>query len=279
MMRRRRIVVFDHAQVFRGGGTLRCGRAAGKLIDIKAGAPMLIRATRTISALSLRAMFYVALFIGVVIAHLSVTAALREHGWDSGAALFASGAAVLALVLAAVNVADWLRARHSERREFERERQRLPSGPCCVIWHTPEQPVRDVLDEEEGDPMPWAVVGPLRARYPRLARSLGIEGMAVAEFEVTAEGRAKNVYCVDAWPSDVFFEAAREALSLARFAPKHDVHMRFGATYRMPFIFRIAGASNLKDRGRRARKLRPALLVAQAAAKSAAEQVRRGFDR
>ena len=240
---------------------------------------MLIRATRTISALSARALFYVALFFGVVVAHLGVTGALREHGWSSGSALFVSGAAVLAVVLLAVNVADWLRGRQHEQRELERAQQRLPSGPCCVIWVTPETPVRDVLDEDDGDPMPWAVVGPLRARYPKLARSLGVEGMAIAEFEVTAEGRAKNIHCVDAWPSDVFFEAAREALSLAKFTPKHDIHMRFGATYQMPFIFRIAGASNLKDHGRRARTLRPALLAAQTAAETAAERLRRGANR
>lgn len=240
---------------------------------------MLIRATRTISALSVRAMFYVALFISVVVAHLGITGALREHGWNSSTALFVSGAAVLAFVLLTVNLADWLRGRQHERRELERAQQRLPSGPCCVIWAAPERPVRDVLDEDDGDPMPWAVVGALRARYPRLARSLGVEGMAIAEFEVSAEGRAKNIHCVDAWPSDVFFEAAREALSMARFAPKHDVHMRFGATYQMPFIFRIAGASNLKDRGRRARKLRPALQAAQTAAETAAERLRRSANR
>jgi TonB family protein len=113
--------------------------------------------------------------------------------------------------------------------------------------------------------MPWDVVGPLRARYPRLARSLGVEGIAIAEFEVGADGRAKNINCVDAWPSDVFYDAAREALTHARFQPKGDIHVRFGASYKMPFVFRIAGASKARDAGRRARQLRPTLAAAQQA--------------
>jgi TonB family protein len=119
--------------------------------------------------------------------------------------------------------------------------------------------------------MPWQLAGPLRARYPKLARRLGVEGVAVVEFEVGAGGVVKNAHCIYAWPSDVFFEAAREALLRARFEPKPDVHVRFGASYRMPFVFRISGASRLSDRGVRARPLRPAL----AAARSAVEKLRR----
>jgi TonB family protein len=219
---------------------------------------MLVRVTRTASALTLRALFYGGLFALVVIVHLALTSVLRGLGWSATAALTASGALVLGLVLAAVNVADWVRERLEERREMQRLKQRLPAGPCCVIWRA------DAAGGGE-EAMPWEPVGPVRARYPKLARRLGVEGVAVAEFEVNAEGRAKNIACVDAWPSDVFYEAAREALLHARFQPKYDEHVRFGASYRIPFVFRIAGAARLEERGRRARKLRPALHAAQEA--------------
>lgn len=222
---------------------------------------MLIRATRTVSALTLRALAYGALFLLVVLVHVALTSALRQLGWSGGASLFASGAVILGLVLSSVNLADWLRERRAAAREIERMRQGLPGGPCCVVWQG-----ADV----EGD-MPWELVGPLRARYPKLARRLGVEGVAVAEFEITAQGAAKNIHCVYAWPSDVFFEAAREALSSARFEPKPDTHVRFGASYRIPFVFRIAGATNLQERGRRARPVRPAV----DAARQAVERLRR----
>jgi TonB family protein len=104
-----------------------------------------------------------------------------------------------------------------------------------------------------------------------LARSLGVEGVAIAEFEVGADGRAKNINCVDAWPSDVFYEAAREALLHAKFQPK-DVHVRFGASYKMPFVFRIAGASKARDTGRRAQPLHPAVVAAQQAVENLRQQ-------
>lgn len=220
---------------------------------------MLISATRTVSALTMRALFYGGLFVVVVILHLSLTNALRAQGWDASASLLTSGAAVLGLVLVLVNVAEWARERLAAYREIQRVKQRLPSGPCCVIWKNVEPA------QESEDSMPWEVIGPLRARYPKLARRLGIEGVAVAEFEIGAGGVVKNVHCIHAWPSDVFFDAAREALLIARFQPRGDQHVRFGASYRMPFVFRIAGASKLRERGRRARKLRPTLHAAQQA--------------
>lgn len=222
---------------------------------------MLIKATRTVSALTLRALAYGALFLGVVVVHVAFTAALRQQGWSGGASLFASGAVVLGVVLAAVNLADWLRERRAAAREIERMRLGLPGGPCCVIWHG--------VDAESD--IPWDVVGPLRARYPKLARELGVEGVAVAEFEVNAEGKAKNIHCVYAWPSDVFFDAAREALAHARFQPKPRAEVRYGASYRVPFVFRIAGATKLEERGRRAQPLRP---VAEAA-RQVVEKLRR----
>ena len=226
---------------------------------------MLVQTTRTLSTLALRASFYAALFAVVVLVHLSITGALRAQGWRPGLALFASGATVLAVVLTATQGPDWIRARRARQRERQRVRLRLPSGPCCVVWRNTEQA------QESEEAMPWEIVGPLRARYPKLARRLGVEGVAVAEFEVNANGSAKNINCVYAWPSDVFYEAAREALKHARFRPRGDRHMRFGASYRMPFVFRIAGAATLSESGRHARPLRPRL---QAAAQ-AVEKLRR----
>lgn len=217
---------------------------------------MLVSATRTASALTMRALFYAGLFVVVVATHLALTGALRAQGVAGGVALFVSGAVVLGLVLVLVNVADWLRERLAARRELQRMRQRLPSGPCCVVWKASEA-------EESDQAMPWRLAGALRARYPRLARRLGVEGVAVVEFEVGAGGVVKNAHCVYAWPSDVFCEAAREAILRARFEPKPDVHVRFGASYRMPFVFRIAGAAKRADRGVRAKRLRPTLNAAQ----------------
>lgn len=213
---------------------------------------MLISATRTVSALTLKALFYGALFVVVVVVHVGLTAALRQQGWSGGASLLASGAVVLAVVLALVNAAEWLIEKRAARREIARMHQGLPGGPCCVIWRTNAS-----AGEAE---MPWRIAGPLRARYPRLARQLGVEGVAVVEFEVSAQGLAKNMNCRHAWPSDVFYQAAREALSLARFEPKPGADVRYGASYQMAFVFRIAGASRLNEAGTRARPLRPILL-------------------
>jgi TonB family protein len=188
---------------------------------------MLVQATRTLSTLTMRALFYGGLFVVVVIVHLGLTGALRAQGWGPSASLLASGAVVLGLVL--------LHAEPAQR------------------------------DEDDPNAMPWEIAGPLRARYPKLARRLGVEGVAVAEFEVSANGVAKNIHCVYAWPSDVFYEAAREALTVAKFQPKPDTHVRFGSSYRIPFVFRIAGAAKVQESGRRARKLSPTLHAAQQA--------------
>ncbi len=219
---------------------------------------MLVSATRTVSALTLRAVFYATLFVVVVVLHLSLTGILRAQGLNGGVSLFASGVAVLGLVLLLVNLAEWAREKRAARIEILRMRQGLPSGPCCVVWKTSEA-------AESDEAMPWRLVGVLRARYPKLARRLGIEGVTVVEFEIGAGGVVKNAHCIYAWPSDVFFEAAREALIRARFEPKPDVHVRFGASYRMPFIFRISGAVRLTHSGRRAERMRPVLSAAQRA--------------
>lgn len=230
---------------------------------------MLVRTTRTISTFALRATFYASLFAVVVVAHLAITGALRQLGWGGGVALFVSGVVVLALVLVSTSVVERIRAWRAEQRELLRLKQKLPAGPVCVVWRAPERASNAL--EGEGDAMPWEVAGPVRARYPKLARRLGVEGVAIAEFEVNAEGKAKSIHCVYAWPSDVFYDAAREALEHAQFKPRGDVHVRFGASYKMPFVFRIAGATKVRDEGRRARTLRPTL--------EAAAQVLRNTDR
>ena len=217
---------------------------------------MLVRATRTLSMWMLRALFYAALFLVVVVVHVALTTALRQHGWNGSLSLLASGAAVLFLVLALMHSADWLRQWLHERRELERFKSKLPAGPMCVLW-------KPASDREGGVAMPWDVIGPMRARYPRLPRRLQIEGYAIAEFEVSADGRAKNIHLVDAWPSDVFFASAKEALEHARFQPSLDEHVRYGASYRMPFVFRLNGLSQLPEKGERAKTLRPVLHAAQ----------------
>jgi TonB family protein len=235
---------------------------------------MLIRTTRTLSTWAMRALFYAALFTVVVLSHLAITTLLLAQGWGGGVAMLIAGAVVLAMVVVVFSAGEWVRDRLRERREMQRVNQRLPSGPCCVVWRAPEEKtVRQLLVEDEHDDsdMPWDVVGPLRARYPKLARRLGIEGIAIAEFEVGADGRAKNINCVDAWPSDVFYDAAKEALLHAKFQPK-DVHVRFGASYKMPFVFRISGASKARDGGQRARTLRPAVVAAQQAVENLRQQ-------
>jgi TonB family protein len=215
---------------------------------------MLVRATRALSTWVLRALFYAGLFLVVVVVHVALTTALRQHGWSGGLSLLASGAAVLVLVLALVHGADWLRQWRREQREVQRLRLKLPSGPTCLIWKP---------DASGASSMPWEVIGPMRARYPRLPRLLEIEGYAIAEFEVNAEGRAKNIHLVDAWPSDVFFVSAKEALEHARFQPSLDEHVRYGVSYRMPFVFRLKGTSQLSERGAHAKTLRPILHAAQ----------------
>lgn len=209
---------------------------------------MLVRTTRTISAFTLRALFFAGLFLFVVIVHMGLTGALRQMGWGGGVSLLTSGAVVLGLVLVLVNIADWIREQRDAAREIQRMRQGLPGGPCCVVWRTAEGVAKE-------DAMPWRLTAPMRARYPSLARRLGVEGVAVVEFEIGSDGRAKHISCVYAWPSDIFYHAAREALEDGRFEPKPDQKIRFGVSYRMPFVFRIAGAARLKESGVRARTL------------------------
>ncbi|HVZ99536.1 MAG TPA: TonB family protein [Caulobacterales bacterium] len=203
---------------------------------------MLVRATRTVSALTLRVAFYGGLFLLVVVAQVAITTALRTLGWSGGASLAVSGCAVLAIVLSGVRVGEIVGERRAAAREIERLRQGLPSGPCCVVWRG---------REGEAD-MPWTLVRPLQVRYPALGRRLSVEGVAVVEFEIGSDGVAKHMHCLDVWPSPVFYEAARAALAAARFEPRKNAQVRFGASYHMAFVFRMAGATRRRGKAKSA---------------------------
>lgn len=203
---------------------------------------MLVKATRAISALTLRALFYGALFVVVVIVHMGITGSLREQGLGGAFSLVVSGAVVLGVVLLSFSAADWLREWREASLEAARVRLRLP-GPCCVYW--PDDKAAEAA-------MQWELAGPLRARYPWLLERLGIEGVAVVDFEVSAEGRAKNIRCIHSWPTDAFYESTRDALARAKFEPKPDLHVHHGVSYQLPFVFRLDGARRARARGSKA---------------------------
>jgi TonB family protein len=214
---------------------------------------MLVLGARALSGWVLRGACYALLFVFVVLLHGAVTNALRAEGWQPGSALIVAGAIVLGAVLLGIQLVEIAAEFRRDWRDRERARLGLPAGPMCIIWRG---------GDKESD-MPWVPLGGgLRAPYPPAARRLGVEGYAVVEFEIGADGVAKNLHCVDAWPTQMFYDASIRALRETRFAPKPGTTPRFGMSYRMPFVFRIAGAARLKDRGRRAKTLRPALKAA-----------------
>lgn len=201
---------------------------------------MFIWATRTLWALSLRVLFFIALFVGVVVLQMAVLSALRAAGWGPSPALAVSGATVLAAVLAVHFGFRFYGRMQMRALDRERERLGLPHGPCCVVWAA-----------GPGDDIPWNVEGAFQLDYPDVAQRLKIEGVAVVEFQVDPEGRAKNIHCVDVWPAPIFYDAAVDALKAARFRPTEGQGPRFGPSYRVPFVFRIRGASRRRDAGQR----------------------------
>ena len=217
---------------------------------------MLVQATRAVSNVSLRAAFYVGLFMFVVGAQIGVTSALRFMGVGAGLALLASGAVVLALVLGAHHGVNAARGWRKAVRLRKASDAGLPEGPCCLVW-------RPQPDWET--PLQWKLAEPIRAPYPRLARRQGVEGMAVIAFEIGSDGKARHLHCVDVWPHQCFYDAAATALMEAQFEPKRGVKPRMGEPYRLPFVFRIAGAAKLREEGAHARPHRPALKAAQQA--------------
>lgn len=229
---------------------------------------MFVWATRTASVYAARAFFYVGLFLFVVALQVGITTSLRGMGWGAGLSLLVSGSVVLAVVLGANYAAERYRKRRAAWREAERQRLGLPDGPCCVVWSK-------AAGGGEEAPMPWDLLAPLRAPYPKLPQRLGVEGVAIVDFEIGVDGAPKHVACVHAWPSDIFFDAASAALKEARFAIKPGETARFGTSYRMPFVFRIAGAAKLRDAGRRALPHRPFVIGAVKAAEWAADRMAR----
>ncbi len=194
---------------------------------------MLITASRSVPRMLIWALFHGSLFVLVVIAHAGLTGALGDQGLPGALAQTVSGALVLGMVLLALSAADWWGQQQERALEAARVRYRMP-GPCSVVWR-----------EGEGENLSqWELVGPLRAHYPSLLRRLGVEGVTVIDFEVNAEGQAKNLRCLHAWPTDTFYEAARDALERAHFTPQPDIHVRYGESYQLPFVFRLSGASH-----------------------------------
>lgn len=224
---------------------------------------MFVWATRTVSILALRALFYIGLFLFVVVLQVAVTSGLRALGLSPSISLLVSGVVVLVTVLSANFWASRAQLRFQTRHERARAAQGLPDGPCCVLWKT---------DQGGEAPMPWSLTAPIRAPYPRIAKRFGVEGLAIVDFEVGADGAPKHFSCVDVWPSDVFYKAAVQSLREARFEVKPGAAPRFGASYRMPFVFRIAGAARLKDRGKNALPHRPVVMAAVRAAEQLAKR-------
>lgn len=200
---------------------------------------------RQASAAAGRAAFFAGLFVAVIALQVGLVTGFAAMGVPGGPGLLLSGAIVLGVVLGAVQLYNGLARRSLAAAEARRIEEGLPQGPCCVVWR----------GAEEGD-IPWVLEGDIRAAYPQTAQRLSIEGYALIDFEVGADGRPKNLHMVDVWPARVFYEAAAEALSTARFKPKPGAAPRFGVSYRMPFVFRIDGASKRFDRARRARRRR-----------------------
>ncbi|MBQ4480996.1 MAG: TonB family protein [Victivallales bacterium] len=75
-----------------------------------------------------------------------------------------------------------------------------------------------ILSEGDADTPPQLLV-PLEPVYPERARLRNITGEVRMEFVVDSRGRANEVVILDATPSGYFEEAARTAISRARFIP------------------------------------------------------------
>ena len=192
---------------------------------------MLVWAARRLPDAAVRGLILSGLFILVVVLEIALSSAFHAVGLAPGPSLAAAGACVLTFVLAVhLRLA---RDRKLRRAAIEaaRLRQGLPDGPCCVVWRG--------ADRDEATP--WETERGIRAVYPPVARLLGVEGLAIAEFEIDADGSAANIACVDVWPSRIFFRRAAEALLEARFRPCADAEIDPGQRHRVSFVFRIAG--------------------------------------
>lgn len=204
---------------------------------------MRVSATRRAADFAGGLFFLALVFIGVILIQGGVHGALRNAGVGGGTALLISGAATFGTVVGGFALFRLWTAFDLKRAENERDRLGLPSGPTCIVWQG-----------EEGAQMPWSLDHPVRVHFPKIARRFGIEGVAVVEFDIAPEGQVKNIHCIDAWPADIFYDAAHAALKDARFVVRPGEVPRFGPSYRMPFVFRIQGAARVKNLGRIARR-------------------------
>jgi TonB family protein len=202
-----------------------------------------VSATRAISNFTGRVLFLGGLFLFVIMAQGAIVSSLRGLNIAGGPALLISGAIILPAVLIAAAIARANGRAAACKLDAQREAAQLPEGACCVVLR-PQQ-----ASQAE---FPWELQGDVRAAYPKLARRLGIEGYALVDFEIGADGAAKNLHCIEVWPAPMFYEAAREALTAARFGLRPGAAAKFGPSYRIPFVFRIQGAAKVSDSGRSA---------------------------
>lgn len=198
-------------------------------------------APRALSDFAVSTLFLATLFVVVLFLHFSINAMLRNAGLAPGLSVTLAGALAFIGVLSVWIIGQDSQARRRRQVEAERAALALPEGPCCVVFRG-----------GEGAEMPWAMTTTVEVAFPRIARRLGIEGVALVEFEIGADGRAKNLHCADVWPHRLFYDAAADALLRARFTARDGAEPRFGPTYRMPFVFRIRGGAAVADYGRRA---------------------------
>ena len=200
---------------------------------------MRVSATQRAFDLTVGGVFLALVFVVVIVLQGAVTGALRNVGLPGGTAQLASGFIVFGTVVGGFALATGYVALVRTGAENRRARMRLPEGPCCVLWDD----ASDVQTGGGGGAAPsFSLLKPLDVRYPALARRFGIEGVVVAEFEIGPDGRAQEVRCLDAWPSTIFFTAAKSALDRARFAAAPDISTDSPVRLRMPFVFRIRSA-------------------------------------
>jgi hypothetical protein len=209
---------------------------------------------RQLAAWSVRGLFYLGLFLLVIVGQVGITAILRQQGMGPSLSLAAAGGAVLAIVILALLSYNALANWYWRRRDAQRAALGLPDGPVCAIWKW--RPPTE---------LPWVSLKPFHARFPPIAKSFGIEGFAIIEFEIGSDGKAKNLNAVEFWPARIFHDAAAEALTEAEFRPRQGMTPRFGESYQLGFVFRILGAARVRDPGRRARRLRPRFAQARKA--------------
>lgn len=203
---------------------------------------MRVSATQRAFDLTVGGVFLALVFVVVIVLHGALTGALRSIGLPGLPAEFASGVIVFGTVVGGFALVTGYIALMRARAENTRLRMRLPEGPCCVLWSEANETAAAQPEAGASPTPPFVLRKPLDVRFPPLARRFAIEGVAVAEFEIGVDGRAREIRCIDAWPSTIFFTAAKSALERARFATEPHVSPSTPPRLRMPFVFRIRTA-------------------------------------